>query len=32
MLSMLDDVTLFPNLLLHSSKSRDQSCDYAINL
>jgi len=28
---MLYDITLFQNLLLHSLKSCDQSCDYAIN-
>jgi len=32
MLSMLYDITLFQNLLLHSPKSRDQSCNFAINL
>jgi len=31
-LPMLYDITLFQNLLLHSPKSRNQSCDYAINL
>jgi len=31
-MTMLYDVTLFQNLLLHSLKSHDQSCDYAINL
>ena len=31
-LLMLYNVTSFQNLLLHSLKSHDQSCDYAINL
>ena len=31
-LFMLYDITSFQNLLLHSPKSCDQSCDFAINL
>ena len=31
-LSMLYDITLFQNFLLHSPKSYDLSCDYTINL
>ena len=30
--TLLYDVTLFQNLLLHSPMPRDQSCDFAINL